>query len=43
MSNFSGAKYNGDFTMTLEEAQEAKHRIPAIEVEFASLFFNMPG
>lgn len=26
MGDFSGAMYNGDFSMTLEEAQEAKHR-----------------
>jgi len=25
MGDFSGARYNGDFTMTLEEAQRAKH------------------
>lgn len=27
--DFSGAMYNGDFTMTLEEAQEAKHKFIA--------------
>ncbi|NGP75631.1 methyltransferase domain-containing protein [Balneolaceae bacterium YR4-1] len=26
MADFSGAMYNGDFSMTLEQAQEAKHR-----------------
>lgn len=26
MGDFSGAMYNGDFSMSLEEAQEAKHR-----------------
>lgn len=26
MGDFSGAMYNGDFSMTLEEAQEEKHR-----------------
>ncbi len=26
MADFSGAMYNGDFSMTLEEAQEEKHR-----------------
>ncbi len=25
-ADFSGARYNGDFSMTLEEAQEAKYR-----------------
>jgi cyclopropane-fatty-acyl-phospholipid synthase len=26
MADFSGARYNGDFSMTLEEAQKAKHQ-----------------
>ncbi|MDZ7694615.1 MAG: class I SAM-dependent methyltransferase [Balneolaceae bacterium] len=26
MADFSGATYNGNFSMTLEQAQEAKHR-----------------
>ena len=26
MGDFSGARYNGDFSMTLEEAQRAKHQ-----------------
>ncbi len=25
-ADFSGARYNGDFSMTLEQAQEAKHQ-----------------
>lgn len=29
MADFSGARYNGDFTMTLEEAQRAKHKFMA--------------
>jgi len=29
MSDFSGAKYDGDFSITLEEAQEAKHKFIA--------------
>ncbi len=28
-ADFSGARYNGDFSMTLEEAQEAKHQFMA--------------
>ena len=28
-ADFSGAMYNGDFTMTLEEAQRAKHKFIA--------------
>ena len=26
MADFSGARYNGDFSMTLEQAQRAKHQ-----------------
>ena len=29
MADFSGARYNGDFTMTLEQAQAAKHKFMA--------------
>ncbi len=29
MGDFSGAMYNGDFSLTLEEAQQAKHRFMA--------------
>jgi len=29
--DFSGARYNGDFTLTLEEAQRAKHCFIAFE------------
>ncbi|MDH3651916.1 MAG: class I SAM-dependent methyltransferase, partial [Saprospiraceae bacterium] len=29
MGDYSGAKYDGDFTMTLEEAQRAKHKFIA--------------
>lgn len=29
MADFSGARYNGDFSMTLEQAQHAKHRFMA--------------
>jgi cyclopropane-fatty-acyl-phospholipid synthase len=32
MADFSGAKYDGDFSITLEEAQERKHDFVAAEV-----------
>ncbi len=31
-ADFSGARYNGDFSMALEEAQEAKHKFMADEL-----------
>ena len=30
-ADFSGARYNGDFSLTLEQAQEAKHKFMADE------------
>ena len=32
MADFSGAKYDGDFSMTLEEAQQAKHEFMASQL-----------
>src|SRR4051812_36084024 len=35
MADFSGAKYDGDFSMTLEEAQHRKHEYVAEQVGIA--------
>ena len=32
LADFSGAKYDGDFSLTLEEAQRRKHRYIADEI-----------
>ncbi len=36
LADFSGAKYDGDFSMTLEQAQARKHRYIAEQLGFAS-------
>lgn len=36
MADFSGARYNGDFTLSLEAAQEAKHRFMADQLHIES-------
>ena len=33
LADFSGAKYDGDFTLTLEEAQQRKHEFVAEQLE----------
>lgn len=43
MGDFSGAKYDGDFSMTLEEAQRAKHRFMAesLKIDAGSRVLDM--
>ena len=36
MADFSGARYSGDFTLSLEEAQEAKHKFMADQLHIES-------
>ncbi len=35
-ADFSGARYNGDFSMTLEQAQEAKHKFMGDELNISA-------